>query len=280
VSDDLTGTTWRCDIEDGQHRVIESRGEDRWLVSNHAGDGGVYELEGEYLRTLTRVPDAAPPEVEQPRPSCDELVAAVTAVWEPIKALFTKVYTQADMVLVPGEPEPADEKPDLPLAESEVELLTGVQKDPSPADCSDRDLLTGTLYGNPFTDWPVRRFSEEDGGSLYFPLGYNVFLHDHGQNKWLADVTVTSRKPAPTPPLATLAPWQEPHAAPLWRHKTGAVHRAATLRAWGTEPPAEWQGGYFISADLIEKLPSDPENEPHLLLAYAVQAILDAADAR
>jgi len=89
-------------------------------------------------------------------------------------------------------------------------------------------------------------------------------------NEWASCVTVTARKPAPAP----LLPWALPDAAPYWRHANGGVETAEWLQgSLATVVSSDWQGGYFIPADLIESLRTG-------YTSAAVRAILDAADAK
>jgi len=68
--------------------------------------------------------------------------------------------------------------------------------DIKPSDVRDGDLLTGTLYGNPFTDWPALVPSP---GNVYVGAPLPCRKMTAG-SEWLPSVTVTARKPASITP--------------------------------------------------------------------------------
>jgi len=156
------------------------------------------------------------------------------------------------------------------LAAWEIELLTGEQKDPAPSDVRDGDLLTGTLYGNPFTDWVVH---VGKNGDLLFGNFDRIRIGDPAWGSFVTFVTVTARKPAPSPPL----PWVE-HPDSLWQDEYGDVaHSSSLIRA--SDDPKDWTRVYVIPADLIENLRRAFDG-PIGSIDHAADAILHAADAK
>jgi len=159
------------------------------------------------------------------------------------------------------------------LAAWEVELLTGEQKDPSPSDVRDGDLLTGTLYGLPFEDIVCRRFDTGNVWIVGFPAGLCVGGMGDGWD-WARHFTVSSRKPAPTP----LLPWIE---HPGWYRRSGEPpsrlvwHSRATVKGPETHPQNFERVG-VIPWDLIESL-RENYNRGHI--DKSARLILDAADA-
>jgi len=75
-------------------------------------------------------------------------------------------------------------------------------------------------------------------------------------------------------------PWERDDAPPYWRYASGDdrdIRHVHDLRATETEyDPDDWQGGYFIPADLIDNLRGAAE-ETELAEAETVDDILDAA---
>jgi len=258
-----TGSLWDRRIG-GRYEltaIVDDGGLGMWVRLQRLGNGHELEMSVYNLgRNFVTVPDVAEPAEDDPMP------------W----------------LGVASRPEPIEPSDDVPLAAWEIELLRGP---------------TAHLFGDLIRigGEALYRVVDADGKAILEPkpaptppsddpalarglLEYALHLCVNGERAPGGDETWAefSRNaeawlrahPAPVP-NAALLPWQEPHSAPLWRHKTGAVHRAATLRAWGSEPPDDWQGGYFISADLIERL----------LAKYGrnsgwdeIDAILDAAD--
>jgi len=181
-------------------------------------------------------------------------------------------------VCVPVKADPAedvDRYDEGGLLSGEARVIIPDEPEPvEPSDVRDGDLLTGTLFGLTFEDRACRK---SDTGNIWideFPPGIVIGGMGDGW-RWNSCFTVSSRKPAPTPPL----PWVEPDASPYWRHKpSGFIWRLADMRNGRDVPdpePDDWQGGYFIPADLIERFRQTAD------LAEAImrdKALLDAAD--
>jgi len=231
TTEDLSGTTW-----------LGPRGSTRTVISRdvaYLGNVWMVRIEGysvlvpyraEDIRSWTRVDEKAEP-AEDAEPAVPEIIQ---------QALRAQ-----------AERDPAVPEPILPSV------------------VHDGDLLTGTLYGNPFTDWPVSRIGE----GIRWTKGPQYLTNeaDAAVTIWRKEVTVTARKPAPSPPM----PWMLPGAAPLWMHKVW--REFVWLSSMGTaDDPGEWVGGYFIPTELMEKLRTAGYNLADLVSAVA--AILDAAE--
>jgi len=173
----------------------------------------------------------------------------------------------------------ADDDEFYELAPWERALLAGGQLDPKPSDVRDGDLLTGTLYGNPFTDWPA---DTDDPGDVYFQGGHASLSLTLDESTWRSYVTVTSRKPAPSPWM----PWIE-HPDAWWQHTDGsAIEHSEAFD--GLDTPADWQRVAVIPWDLIEQLSHDYHADGVAFAGIreawgnsaAIERIIDAADAK
>jgi hypothetical protein len=124
-----------------------------------------------------------------------------------------------------------------------------------------RPDLTGTTE-------PIERLIEVDFGDLVRIAGdveYRVVNAD--------GTAILEPEPDPLPP------WDQPDAAPYWRNlPRGGVVLTQHMHADLT--PDQWQGGYFIPADLIERAQAyqDRANKGYELGSSVIKAILDAAD--
>jgi len=246
TTEDLSGTTW-LGPRGGTRKVI-SRDDaylgNVWMVRIE-GYSVLVPYRAEDIRSWTRVDEKAEPTEDEDK---SYPVGAVRHVEHPSETVVAaKARAKEAVDAAKNARTPALSAPILP------------------SDVHDGDLLTGALYGNPFTDWPVSRIGE--GLRWTKGLQYLTNEADAAVTIWRKEVTVTARRPAPSPPL----PWEEPDAAPYWRHaRSGGVSRHGTMQGSDGCDPDEWQGGYFIPADLIERLRTE---SPLAVLG----AILDAA---
>ena len=274
TTEDLSGTTW-LGPRGGTRKVI-SRDDaylgNVWMVRIE-GYSVLVPYRAEDIRSWTRVDEKAEPTEDEDK---SYPVGAVRHVEHPSETVVAaKARAKEAVDAAKNARTPALSAPILP------------------SDVHDGDLLSGTLFGNPFTDWPVRR--AEDRGYVYVGdwqgdhVGLSGAVGDSGW-RWGANVTVTARKPAPRPPL----PWVE-HPDAWWAVDstdgwTSVLPSAAMTSSDPTgwtrvNAPTPFRGYVPISRKLIEDLrPFVAAIEDARLnwgsrdYYLAAKAILDAAD--
>jgi hypothetical protein len=206
---------------------------------------------------------------------------AVTHPDDDEPSIHTGTFIHASWSRVPdAEPAEAEDEQLPDWCDGDLSHLPPAVSAPVlPSDVRDGDLLTGTLYGLPFTDWPVRR--AEDRGYVYVGewngdhIGLSGAVGDSGW-RWGRNITVTALKPAPG-----LLPWE---SNPGWyRGKRGSIDEGYAYLIAAPDPlpsdvasVADYERVAVIPWDLIEGL-----REPHFA-GYPpraqIQDILDAVD--
>jgi len=259
-----TGSLWDRRIG-GRWELVEitdTGGTGMWVTLRRV-DGGhelavsVYNLGRNYVP----VPEKAGP--AEGRSAGDAFRSAA----ERVDAALDRMDSAPTAVSEPVNPNPNG------CPHDHLHSVDCVSEPVEPSDVHDGDLLTGALYGNPFTEWVASR---PDSGTVQFGESrWPISLSYAGE--WLSYVTVSSRKPAPSPLLPWMY-WQEEATREVVAVDPSAckdciVGEPHTCRYLTPNPG--WQRVAVIPWDLIEKA-------KRLLLggysADAIQAIFDAAD--